>query len=419
MSTVVLPSESSTGTRAAPAVKPAAVSARSYRLDSIDFLRGVIIVIMALDHVRDYFMLGSMQDPMSDPNVGPALFATRWITHFCAPVFVLLAGTSAGLMSARKSRSELGGFLLKRGLWLIFIEWFVVSTALTFAPFGIATMQGTIIIVFQVLWAIGVSMIVLAGAQFLGRAPCLWIGLAIVIAHNLLDSFWPANNIRDASQPLWAGLHSQTSVRIGPDLILNAYPPLPWIGVILTGFGIAGIFEKAPQYRDAILRRAGIAMIAAFVILRAPNLYGDWHTWKAVDGDVARSVMSFLNVTKYPPSLLYLLATLGPAAILCSYADRVQATVKSVFVTFGRVPFAFYIVHFYLIHACSILLGVAQGFDASQFLTINMMYPKTGYGLPLAGVYLVWICVVIVMYPFCRWVASVKSRRRDWWLSYL
>jgi uncharacterized membrane protein len=167
------------------------VDARAYRLSSIDMLRGLAIVIMAIDHVRDLFLAGATQDPMADPNIRAALFATRWITHFCAPVFVLLAGTSAGLMAARKTRSQLGRFLLARGAWLIFVEWFVISTAWTFAPFGLDAIGGRVLVVMQVIWAIGASMIVLAGAQFLGRGACLAIGLAIVCSHNLLDGVWP------------------------------------------------------------------------------------------------------------------------------------------------------------------------------------------------------------------------------------
>ena len=391
---------------------------RSYRLTSIDLLRGAAIVLMAIDHVRDFFLAAGVQDPMTDPNVSPALFATRWVTHFCAPVFLLLAGTSAGLMAPRKTTAELSRFLLTRGLWLIFIEWFVISTAFTFAPGGMKEVGGLILVPMQVIWAIGASMVVLAGAQYLGRRSCLLIGAAILIAHNLLDPVWPPNSTPGQFQPLWVALHAQMSRAAGPWLFRLAYPLIPWIGVMLFGFGIAGVFEQPPERRNAVLLRAGVIMVAAFAALRALDLYGDPHPWQPHAAGIAPTIMAFLNTSKYPPSLLYLLMTLGPAAILCSFADRMGGPLKTTLVMFGRVPFAFYVAHFYLIHLLSVLLGVAQGFDASQMMKIFFFYPK-GYGISLGGVYVVWLLVLVILYPFCRWVAAAKARRRDWWLSYL
>jgi uncharacterized membrane protein len=390
---------------------------RGYRVTSIDMLRGLVIVIMAIDHVRDFFLAGAVQDPTEDPNVAPGLFATRWITHFCAPVFVALAGTSAGLMVGRKRPGELSRFLLTRGLWLIFVEVVVISTAFTFAPGGIPELDGRVLVIMQVIWVIGASLIVLAGAQRLGRLGCLAIGLAIITTHNLLDAVWPA---ADASQPapLWVALHAQTSQIAGPFQAIFAYPLLPWIGVMLFGFGIAPVFELPPVRRDAVLRRAGLAMTAAFVALRALDLYGDPNPWQAQPAGTVATIIDFLNTTKYPPSLLFLLMTLGPAAILCSAADRMTGRIKDVLVVFGRVPFAFYVAHFYLIHLLSVGLGVAQGFQPGQMFTLFQLYPK-GYGVSLLGVYAVWLVMIATLYPLCRWVAAVKARRRDWWLSYL
>lgn len=396
----------------------AATSARAHRLENIDLLRGLVIVIMAIDHVRDFFLAGTMQDPTSDPNVPPAVFLTRWITHFCAPVFVLLAGTSAGLMAARKTPFELGRFLLARGLWLVAIEWFVISTLFTFSPGGLAAFGGLTLVPLQVIWAIGASMIVLGALQFLGRDACLALGLAIVLGHNLLDAWWPVHAIEDTGVPLWVGLHSQMSFTAGPFLFLVAYPVLPWIGVMLVGFGIARVFEQPPARRDALLARLGLALIAAFVLLRALDAYGDPNPWIVQPGGAIATAIDFLNVTKYPPSLAFLLMTLGPAVLLCAYADRIRGRVRGVLLTFGRVPFAFYVAHFALIHALSIAYGALQGFEPRQFLTIFFAYPA-GYGTSLAGVYLVWALVIALLYPFCRWMATVKARRRDWWLSYL
>lgn len=397
---------------------PASADRRVYRLTSIDMLRGLALVIMALDHVRDFTMAGSVQDPMASPDISPTLFFTRWITHFCAPVFVLLAGTSAGLMTRRKSPSELGSFLLKRGLWLILVEWFVISTAFTFAPLGLAPLHGLVLVPMGVIWAIGASMVALAGAQFLGRNACFWIGAAILLGHNLLDPVWPAGSLFSQGLPLWALLHAQLSRVAGPFMFLFAYPLLPWIGVMLLGFGAAGAFELSPGRRDGLLLRVGLALTAAFVVLRAFDLYGDPRHWQVQPHGAVATVLSFLNTTKYPPSLAFLLMTLGPAAILCAYADRLQGWWKDALVTFGRVPFAFYVLHLYLIHALSLVLGRLQGFPARDFLAIFSFYPK-GYGVGLGLVYLLWTGVIAVLYPVCRSVAAVKARRSDWWLSYL
>jgi uncharacterized membrane protein len=391
---------------------------RSYRMSSLDIIRGLVIVVMALDHVRDFFMTAATQDPTADPNASPLLFATRWITHFCAPTFVFLAGTSAGLMTRRRSPPELGSFLLTRGLWLIVLEALVVSTANSFAPSGIAELGGRTYVGLQVIWAIGASMVVLAGAQFFGRHACLVIGAAIVVAHNLLDAVWPAASSTGITGPLWVVLHARQLYDAGPFSIFFSYPLLPWIGVMLLGFGSAALFELPEQRRNQVLVRVGLGMIVAFILIRATHFYGDPRPWAHVPGDPAASVMSFLGTTKYPPSLLYLLMTLGPAAIACAFVDRLPAPIRNVLTTFGRAPLAFYVAHFYLIHALAILLGVAQGFAAEQFLTRYRYFPE-GFGVGLAGVYLVWIAVVVMVYPLCRWVAAVKARRKDWWLSYV
>jgi uncharacterized membrane protein len=398
-------------TRAIPADR------RAYRLSAIDMVRGLVIVIMAIDHVRDFTMVGTEQDPMTNPNITAAVFLTRWITHFCAPVFVLLAGTSVGLMAARKSRREITGFLVGRAAWLIFIEVLVLSNLATFSPRGIPEMGGSIIVIMQVIWAIGASMLALAGLQYLGRRVCLVVGIALVVSHNLLDPFWFANALLE-DRPLWVALHAQMSFHAGPFQFLFVYPVLAWVGVMLVGFGASEVFELPAARRNAVLLRAGLALTAAFVLLRTIDVYGDPNPWQLQPGGTAATVIDFLNTTKYPPSLLFLLMTLGPAAVLCALADRWTGTVKSALVTFGRVPFAFYVPHFLLIHVLAILLGIAQGFDARQFVTIFFFFPK-GYGVGLPGVYALWAVVVIVLYPFCRWVAAVKARRHDWWLSYV
>jgi uncharacterized membrane protein len=392
---------------------------RSYRLSNIDMMRGLVIVIMAIDHFRDYFFQGAAGLDLGDPAIDPMLYFTRWITHFCAPVFVFLAGTSVGFMSARRSSKDLAKFVFKRGLWLIFCEIFIISTAVTFTPFGEPAMNGATIACMQVLWALGISMIVLSGALFLGARNCMMIGAAILIGHNLLDPSWPTGDAFGAgTDPVWVSLHSMSSFTLPPFHMMMVYPPIPWIGVILLGFGTTFIFQKEPVERDVLLRKIGLSFFAAFVIIRFSNIYGDPDPWQVQELGVLSTFLDFMNVTKYPASLLYLLATLGPMAILCSYADRMQGWFKDTLVMFGRVPFAFYVVHFYLIHLLSVLFGTWQGFEAEQMMHMYPFYPE-GYGTGLLGVYVWWVLVLLILYPFCKWVAGVKSRRKDWWLSYL
>jgi uncharacterized membrane protein len=353
---------------------------------------------------------------MADPNVTLSLFFTRWITHFCAPVFVLLAGVSAGLMVTRRTKGELGRLLVTRGIWLIAIEMCIVSTALTFAPRGIPELGGQTFIAMQVIWAIGASMLVLSAVQWAGRRTCLIAGLVIVGAHNQLDAWWPANALLE-QRPLWVALHAQMSVTVGPLLLAFAYPVLPWIGVMLVGFGISPVFTLPADRRHRALLGAGLTLTAAFITIRALDMYGDPNRWQW-QADGIRTLLDFINTTKYPPSLDFLLMTLGPAAILCAVADRMSGTVKQALVTLGRVPFAFYIAHFYLIHVLAVGLGMLQGFSVSQMATLFFFYPQ-GYGLPLSQVYVMWAVVVLAVYPFCRWMAGIKARRRDWWLSYV
>jgi uncharacterized membrane protein len=391
--------------------------ARNYRLTSIDALRGLVIIIMVLDHVRDFFFAGVTQDFMNDPGVSPALFFTRWITHFCAPVFVFLAGTSAGLMVLRRSPVELGKLLLTRGLWLIFIEWFVIAAGFSFAPLGSTQLGGKTFVLLQVIWAIGASMVVLAACQFLGRKVCLLLGASILLLHNALDFVWPtADSFAPGMAPLWVALHARMRGAVGPFFVVFSYPVIPWIGVMLLGFGASPLFERRELLADR-LKVASVALLCGFLLLRGFDVYGDPNPWDWQSNPL-RTLMDYLNTTKYPPSLAYLLMTLGPAAAVCAFAEGWSGRVKEVLVTFGRVPFAFYVMHFFLIHALSVLCGVMQGFPASDFFTVYFFYPK-GYGLPLWGVYVVWVSVLLMAWPWVRFMAALKSRSRAWWLTYV
>ena len=389
---------------------------RAYRLTSIDALRGLVIVIMVLDHVRDFFLAGLTTDFMNDPNVSPALFFTRWITHFCAPVFVFLAGTSAGLMVTRRAPAALGKLLLTRGIWLILVEWFVIATGFSFAPWGSADLGGKTFVLLQVIWAIGVSMMVLAACQFLGRRICLLIGVAILLGHNALDFVWPApESFASGTAPLWLSLHARMKGAVGPFFVVFSYPVIPWIGVMLTGFGASPLFER--RDRADRLRVWSVAMIAAFLLLRGFDVYGDPNHW-GWQANPLRTLMDFLNTTKYPPSLDYLLMTLGPAAAVCAAAERWGGRLKHALAAFGRVPFAFYVMHFFVIHALSVLCGWLQGFPVRSFFTVYYFFPK-GYGLQLWGVYVVWAAVLLMLWPWVQYMDALKSRSRAWWLSYV
>ncbi|MBT5185865.1 MAG: DUF1624 domain-containing protein [Kordiimonadaceae bacterium] len=393
-------------------------AASSHRLSNIDMLRGLVIIIMALDHVRDFFLVGGVEYPMADPDVSVGLYITRWITHFCAPVFIFLAGTSVGLMAERKSAKDIGAFVFKRGLWLVFVEVAIISTAWTFAPFGEAAMGGSSLIILQVIWAIGVSMMILACVQFLGPRFCLYLGAAIVAGHNMLDPIWPVASSLEGNDIFWAFLHSQGTVVIGPFFVEVVYPLLPCAGIMLLGYGTSFIFSKPAVARDALLITIGVTLISIFVLLRYFGIYGDPNPWEIHSSGPLSTFFDFMNVSKYPLSLLYFLATIGPMAIICAHANKINGWLKETLVMFGRVPFAFYVAHFYLIHLLSVLFGMVQGFEANQLMHIFIFYPE-GYGTGLVGVYLIWGVVVAMLYPFCKWMAKVKATRKNWWLSYL
>lgn len=386
-------------------------NARRPRIDSVDFLRGLVIVIMALDHVRDY-VTNVRFDALDLDQTNAALFFTRWITHFCAPAFVFLAGTSAGFQAqAGKSRNELAAFLLTRGLWLIFLELTVVYFGWTF-NFQLAAFL-------QVIWAIGVSMIALAGLIYLPVPAIAALGAIMVLGHNALDGLGTASfnaPTTGLANILWMFLHEQGFTLFGPVPIFAAYPLIPWVGVMALGYVFAGLYRKPEQERRRLIFRLGLAMIGAFILLRGFNVYGDAVPFSAQES-VGKTLMSFVNTDKYPPSLLFLLMTLGPAFLILSFAEKWRGPVYEIFVTFGRVPLFFYVAHIYLAHAIAVGLAVSQGFEAEALFTMFLFLPQ-GYGFGLPVVYLVWFAVIALMYPACVWFAGVKKRSTKWWMSY-
>ncbi len=380
------------------------------RLEAIDLLRGVIMVLMALDHTRDFFGIPG-QNPTDLTSASAALFLTRWITHFCAPVFFLLTGTGSYLSLRRRSRGELAGFLLTRGLWLIFLD-LVVARCLAY-QFNF-DYRVTMLLV---LWALGWAMITLAALVRLPASVVTVFGAVLIAGHNLFDS------VRSAS-PLWSILHAPGFVLNTPKhVVFVAYPLIPWIGVTAVGYGLGQVYGWDAGRRRAFLLRLGTALSLAFLVLRGLNVYGDPSRWTH-QKSAAFTVLSFLNTTKYPPSLLFLLMTLGPALIFLGLVDRATPRLLRPALLIGRVPLFYYLLHFALIHllavaTCLLRYGSAHWMTESPDLGHYPFSPPPGWGFSLPVVYLVWALVVAAMYPLCRWFAAVKARRREAWLSYL
>jgi uncharacterized membrane protein len=376
------------------------------RLDSIDFLRGLIMVIMALDHVRAFLGDGVNLRDVHDTS----LFLTRWITHFCAPIFIFLAGVSAYLYGSRgRSKTELARFLLSRGAWLILIELTLVRFAWTFnASYDFA--------ILQVIWVIGCAMVVLAGLIFMPRWAIATFALAMILGHNMFDDV----EVSGPWQVVWMLMHSGGTLHPTQNLELMAlYAFVPWIAVMAAGYVVAPAFQRAEPERRRILFTLGLLMTAGFVVLRATNLYGDPARW-APQGELLATVLSFINCEKYPPSLLYLAMTLGPGLIVLGLFRSARTALGRAIVTIGRVPFLFYVVHLVLVHAMAVVAARLTFGDIDWLFRHMPIYNKpAGYGLSLPAVYVLWIVAVVLLYPMCRWFAQIKQRRQDWWLSYL
>lgn len=392
-------------------------AATATRLESIDLLRGVVMIIMALDHTRDFFHNDAFvfnPEDLTQTNI--VLFFTRWITHFCAPVFVFLAGTSAYLYSAKRTRKELSFFLFTRGAWLVFIELFILSLLRTFNP-------SFHFVHLQVIWAIGISMIILSALIHLRWSFILVIGIVLMAAHNLLDNVHvPGNNVLSL---LWALLHEPARFTYGSYTINVLYPLLPWVGTMAIGYCAGILFTKEfdPVKRKKILLWLGCGVILLFIILRSFNVYGEAAHWSS-QKNTAFTILSFLNVTKYPPSLLYLLVTLGPALILLALTERPLNALTKKIAVFGRVPMFYYLSHFFLIHLLAVVGAVILGYHWSDMILsgrVNAAPQLKGYGFDLPVVYLVWAFVIMVLYPLCKWFDHYKRKHlpKKRWLSYL
>jgi uncharacterized membrane protein len=390
------------------------------RIQSVDALRGAIIILMALDHVRDFTSVAAMSfSPTDLSRTTAALFFTRWITHFCAPVFAFTAGIGAFFWYQHgRTLAQLSRFLLTRGLWLMLLE----LTVLRFIFFFQWNWTGALFIL-TVFWMLGLCMVVLAALVHLPIKILAPLSLLLIATHNLLDPIAPERFGRLAF--LWDILHQQAVFPFHGALFLVAYPLVPWVAVMAVGFCFGRILLWDPAGRRRFLIGLGLSLTLAFLILRASNHYGDPSKWSH-QSTALFTALSFLNTTKYPPSLLFLLMTLGPALIALAFLDRRSFSIANPLIVFGRVPFFFFLFHLAVAHVLAVVLGAFR-YGPQRFLLLpppslggpREIFPAD-YGFSLPAVYLVWISVVLLSYPVCLRYASLKQRRRDfWWLSYL
>ena len=381
-------------------------SKSAVRDDAVDWLRGLVMVVMVLDHARD-FWFGINTRPLDLATTTPILFLTRWITHFCAPVFVLLAGAAAYLYGARRSVAERTRFLVSRGVFLVLLEVTLIRLLWVPDPFYRFTLL-------QVIWVIGWSLLALAGLSKLPRGALVAIGAALVVGHNALDGVHAARF--GALAPLWNILHERARLTPVPGhTIFVSYPLVPWLGVMLLGYAFGPVLELEPERRRTICLRLGLTMSVGFVLLRAVNGYGDPTPWAGQRSGFL-TLLSFLNCEKYPPSLDYLLMTLGPALVLFALAPRLSGRSRFL-VVFGKVPLFFYVLHLFLLRSTSLVVAalvVGQRAFAPPPKGTNLS-PE----LPLYVTYAAWVVALAVLYPLCLWYARVKASKRYAVLSYL
>ncbi|HSQ46593.1 MAG TPA: heparan-alpha-glucosaminide N-acetyltransferase domain-containing protein [Lutibacter sp.] len=390
---------------------------KTNRIESIDVLRGLVMVIMALDHTRAYFHYGSFYvDPTNLETTTPILFFTRFVTHFCAPVFVFLAGTSAFLQSSKKTKPELFKFLFSRGIWLIALEIIVNNLIWTF-DFTYS------IQIFQVIWAIGVSMICLSFLIYLPKKIILVVGIILIAGHNALDGIVMEG--QSSQSIIWYLLHQQNLLVLNPKhLIIIQYPIIPWIGVMALGYCFGELYEKDfnAQFRKKWLLGLGFSTIALFFILRGINVYGDLVPWSMQESST-KTILSFFNVTKYPPSLHYLLLTIGPSLLFLVVVENYKSKATNFLLVFGRVPLYFYFVHMLVIHSLAIVgMLIFRGNWQDMILTAESFLGEnlSTYGYSLGVVYLVWIAIIFLLYPSSKKYMKYKSNNKNkWWLSYL
>jgi uncharacterized membrane protein len=400
----------------APLISPPTIKVASAktRIASIDFLRGLVMLIMAIDHLRDMLHLGH-PDPTDLQTTTPILFFTRWITHFCAPTFVLLSGISAFLAGKRRSKDQLSGFLIKRGFWLIFVELVIINFAASADPFYH-------VIVLQVIWAIGGSMILLGLLVWANASPAVigGIGLTVCLGHNIIDLLHNKTIDTNLVWRLFLSARGFTTIdAIGPDhFLLIAYALLPWTGVMLVGYSLGTLYTKDAGKRKKTLTAIALLLLAIFAIFRTFNIYGDPAPW-SIQRNAMLSVISFLNVTKYPCSLMYLCLTLGIALLILANTEKAGNRFARILIVYGNVPFFYYVCHWFLAQSITIILFFSMGHHMSETNKLGFTFSPNNFGLPLAAVYAVWLLLVTLLYFPCRWFGQYKKTHGQWWLSYL
>jgi uncharacterized membrane protein len=387
----------------------------SKRILSIDILRGLVMIIMALDHTRDFFHASAMTgDPLNPDTTTGMLFFTRWITHFCAPTFVFLSGLSAYLSAQNKTAAQASSFLLKRGLWLILIEIIVITFGLTFNP----TYN---FIILQVIWAIGTSMILLGLASRISYKTVLITGLILVFGHNLFNLF-PAP--ADSNGGLILKIFFTASGTVVPlsanHFVGVFYAILPWTGVMFVGYGVGAWYKKgyAAERRQRNLLIVGLLTIFVFISLRLINIYGDPVPRKEYH-DFFKNVLTFFNVNKYPPSLQYIAMTLGPAMLFLAFTENLSNRFTRIASVYGAVPFFYYVLHFYLLHTLLIVVFFATGHSTKEIVQVPFWFRPAAFGFGLPIVYLIWLCAVASLYLPCRWFKRYKETHQQWWLRYI
>jgi uncharacterized membrane protein len=388
----------------------------SARVTSVDALRGLVMIVMALDHTREYFHAGAMSfQPEDLTRTTTVLFFTRWITHICAPVFMFTAGIGAFFWLRRgRTVSQLSQFLWKRGVWLVFLELTALHFAMTFS-----LVKGLVFL--SILWALGWSMVALGFLVHIPVRTLAVLSIGVIVLHNLADPVRASQF--GAAAPVWNILHQPGAFRVDGAFVVAAYPLVPWFAVMALGFCFGGVVTLDTARRRWWMLRIGLGMTLAFLVIRGINIYGDPNPWSTkIPG---MTVLSFLRCTKYPPSLDFLLMTLGPALLLMAWLDRLTLTKTNPLLVFGRVPLFYFLVHFFVIHLLPIPFALVR-YGHAAFLLNPLpsvggqakLYPPD-FGYSLAVVYAVWIGVVALLYPLCLWFSRVKERRDDWWLSYL
>ncbi|MNX49551.1 Acyltransferase family protein [compost metagenome] len=385
------------------------------RENSIDIVRGIVMIIMALDHVRDLMHVDALtQSPTDLTTTTPILFFTRWITHLCAPIFVFLAGTSVYLsLKSKNNIAEMRKHLIKRGFWLVLLEFTIVNFGLFF-DIGFHTL------LFEVIATIGFGFILLGLLLKIPTKQLGILGLIIIFCHNIfpLIPFAEGSLLKTILAPFF----NLTVIPLfAGKVFVVGYPPIPWLGIMLVGFASGRFFEKEKSERKKLFVKIGLGSLGLFTLIRFINIYGDPALW-SVQKNALFTFLSFMNLTKYPPSLLFCLVTLGILFLLLAFADQFNSGIRKVTSVYGKVPLFYFVVHFYVIHVLTLVMLLFQGFNWSQFEFATGTFGRPENlksGVSLLAIYLIWMSVVTILYKPCIWFGKYKTRNSHWWLRYI